>query len=111
MSCCIIGGSRAMVENSSMPMKKPNTVQVTKLRSSARARSKNGLRRGQGLDQEDPGSPRRPTTVSVQISPDEYQSWLGPRSRTSWKAEISTVRAPKPMKSNGLAISTRRRPS
>jgi hypothetical protein len=33
-----------MVENRKMPMKKPNTLQVTKLRSSASARSKNGFR-------------------------------------------------------------------
>ena len=47
----------------------------------------------------------RPMMVSVQISAEEYQSWPGPRSTTSWTHATAMIKAekPRPSKRRGWA--------
>ena len=43
--------------------------------------------------------------ASVQISVEENQSWLGPRSQNIWAAATKVTSVPKPKKSKGFGLS------
>ncbi len=96
-------GMRALVENSSMPTKKPNMVVPRKLPSLARSRWKNGCSAVM-VWVTNTHSPAAAKAASVQISTDSNQSWLGPRSIISWKAPMNSANPPKPKKSKGLCL-------
>ncbi len=93
----------AVVENSSAPTNRPKLVQATKLRSLARSRWKNGCLAVMVWTM-NTQKPPAAMMASIQISREPNQSWLGPRSVISWKAQTKVIREPKPRKSNGRSL-------